>query len=345
MIDLLLRRACVKLTLLLLLSFSGMAFADDLDLAQFSLTQLTSSSAASMQMRLRATLPEDADPNAAVSLPASCELLGRDASVTARTFIVDLLMDCEYSTTGQIQTAWAIDGGVFELVSAEGHSTTLLLSGGRPGALLTIPDWQTIVAQPQPGFWETAWRYLELGTVHVLIGWDHLAFVFCISLLASGMPLLWLITAFTVGHSISLALSHFGLLNLPIAPVEAVIALSVVFMAREALLMHRSHLAANTHAHARSFNWRMGIVAGFGLIHGLGFASVLSGLGVNASETVTALAFFNIGVEIGQVLFVAAVLTSLYLLRKIRLERYMIQAASYGIGAIGVLWTVERVVS
>ena len=87
----------------------------------------------------------------------------------------------------------------------------------------------------------------------------------------------------------------------------------------------------------------MGITAGFGLIHGLGFASVLGGLGVSATDTVVALLFFNIGVEIGQLLFVFTVLVLLMLLRGIRMDQQMIRASAFAVGGLGLFWTVERV--
>jgi len=310
--------------------------ADELDLAQFLMIQQESAE----QFQLIASLPENLDPTAAVSLPDSCSLTSRSYTGNDRAHRVVLNIICSEADAGVIQTRWGSDGAMLKLRLSDGSETSMLLPGGPEGAALRLPDWTAAGNAVTPGFWSTAWRYLELGTVHVLIGWDHLAFVLCLSLLASGSALFWLITAFTLGHSISLALAHFGLLNLPIGPVEAIIALSVVFMAREALLSIR----AKTGQPPRSLNWRIGLTAGFGLIHGLGFASVLSGLGISASETVTALAFFNIGVEIGQILFVCAVLALMAALRTIRVERQSINALTCGVGATGVFWTVERMV-
>jgi len=312
------------------------ALADELDLAQFLMVQQESAT----QFQLIANLPEDIDPAAAVSLPESCSLLNRSYTGNERAYRVVLNFTCSAPNAGLIQTRWGSDGAMLQLQLNDGTHTSMLLAGGPEGAVIRLPDWVAAGSAVTPGFWSTAWRYLELGTVHVLIGWDHLAFVLCLSLLASGLSLLWLISAFTLGHSISLALAHFGLLNLPIGPVEAIIALSVVFMAREALLMKRAQAGQP----ARSLNWRIGLTAGFGLIHGLGFASVLSGLGISATETVTALAFFNIGVEIGQILFVFAVLAVMFALRSIRIERQSVHALTCAVGAIGVFWTVERVI-
>lgn len=196
-----------------------------------------------------------------------------------------------------------------------------------------------IAVPAAPGMVQSAMHYLYLGAVHVLMGWDHLAFVFCLTLLARGLSLLGLITAFTVGHSLSLGLAHFGLIKLPVAPVEAVIALSIVFMAREAWLCR----VPGTAGAAGSARSRLLITAFFGLIHGLGFASVLGDLGVSSSQRALALIFFNAGVEVGQVAFVLAAVALGLVVRTISLERWLLPGLTAGIGGTGVFWTLERV--
>jgi len=185
---------------------------------------------------------------------------------------------------------------------------------------------------------DTATDYLWQGVVHILIGWDHLAFVLCLCLLASGLSqLLWAITLFTVGHSLSLGLGFFGLVSLPLPPVEAVIALSIVFVARDAWL--------------RSEGWETGklaramlpLVAIFGLIHGLGFAAVLQALGVAGDERLAALAFFNIGVEIGQLGFVAVVMSLRAAIARFAWAPLVDRAALLCAGVIGGYWTLERI--
>jgi len=121
--------------------------------------------------------------------------------------------------------------------------------------------------------------------------------------------------------------------------------LSVVFMARDAFF-HQSARFRSTQALSRpelTYRWRVILTALFGLVHGLGFASVLDGLGVSASDTLTALAFFNIGVELGQIAFVLTVLAIIWLLRRVHIERLMVPAATCVVGAMGVFWTLERV--
>lgn len=229
---------------------------------------------------------------------------------------------------------------VFLLASLHGGNVFADYIDSEQLTLYPTDDALSMVSDPvDPGVVQTAMHYLYLGAVHVLIGWDHLAFVFCLTLLASGLSLIGLITAFTLGHSLSLGLAHFGLIQLPVAPVEAIIALSIVFMAREAWLC-RVPGSVGAAGSARS---RPLITAFFGLIHGLGFASVLGDLGVSSSQRALALVFFNAGVEVGQVAFVLAVVALGLVVRKVSLQQWLLPGLTAGIGGMGVFWTLERV--
>ena len=168
------------------------------------------------------------------------------------------------------------------------------------------------------------WDFVWLGVTHILDGADHLAFVACLCMLVRGSALLALVTAFTVGHSVSLALSYFGVIHLPAAPVEAVIALSVAFMAREALV-----------GTDRSNGRYLAVVAFFGVLHGLGFASALQDLGIPRSDRLMALASFNGGVEVAQLMFVVVLTT---------LRRWRVPIL-YAAGTLGMFWTFERIAS
>jgi hypothetical protein len=335
-----LRLLCANVLTVFALMLAGVpaALAHYLDLAQFSIYQKLGTS-----FRLDVSLPINLDPLSPVSWPAGCSVLDRADSTVGNSVSVSFDVVCEQTSPGIIQTRWGRDGALLELHLLDGTITSTMLPGGRLGAAITVPDWDIAALQEPDGFLKTAWRYLELGTVHVLIGLDHLAFVLCLAMMARGIPLVWLISAFTLGHSVSLALAHFGLLNVPIVPVEAVIALSVVFMAREALLAQKAQTSDIGRTETQSLRWRMGLTAGFGLIHGLGFASVLGSLGVSASQTIVALAFFNIGVEVGQLLFVFTVLGVLWLVRRINLDQQLIRASAFAVGGLGIFWTLERI--
>ena len=183
--------------------------------------------------------------------------------------------------------------------------------------------------------------YLRLGIEHILLGVDHLLFVFGLLLLSKGFRLLLkTITSFTVGHSISLALATLGVLNVPAAPLNAAIALSIVFLAAELVRARRGEQSVTIRR-----PWLVSF--GFGLIHGLGFASALVSLGLPESAVPLALLFFNIGVEIGQVLFILVVLALLASWRKIelRLPQWGGPLPAYAMGSISAVWFVGRFVA
>jgi len=174
-------------------------------------------------------------------------------------------------------------------------------------------------------------RYLELGVEHILTGWDHLAFVLTLCLIASGLRLLKLVSAFTVGHSMTLALATLGVVHVPIPPTEACIALSIAFMARAAV-------RRGTVPHGA------GLVFGFGLLHGLGFATALAESGIDRSEFFVGLVTFNLGVECGQLMFVAVVFAVAFLGRYLTLDlrQQLATATGYGLGVLGAFWTLQR---
>jgi hypothetical protein len=184
-----------------------------------------------------------------------------------------------------------------------------------------------------PTRWEIVRQYLGLGYTHILPkGADHILFVLGLFLLSAHLkPVLVQVTAFTVAHSITLGLSIYGVLSLPPAIVEPLIALSIAYVAVENLVTGRLHA------------WRVLVVFLFGLLHGLGFAGVLRELGLPRSEFLTALLSFNVGVEIGQlsVIAVAALLLWPAFSRPWYRQRIAIPL-SIAIAAIGVYWTVTR---
>ena len=190
------------------------------------------------------------------------------------------------------------------------------------------------------GSWlDAAGRYTALGVEHILLGIDHLLFVLCLLLIVQGpWMLVKTITAFTVAHSMTLGLATLGLVHVPQRPVEAVIALSIVFLAAEIL-----HARQGRFGLAYRYPW---VVAfGFGLLHGLGFAGALSEIGLPQGEIPVALLFFNVGVEIGQLLFVLAFV----LLRQAlaRLEFHWPRAARlmpvYLVGVVASYWLLQRI--
>ena len=203
------------------------------------------------------------------------------------------------------------------------------LTPGRPQA--TIPARQ--------GGWEVAATYLKLGVEHILLGIDHLLFVLALILIAPNTrQLILAITAFTVAHSITLAAATLGFVNVPAPPVEAAIALSIAFVAAEIIRAREGRAGIAARA-----PWVVAFA--FGLLHGFGFAGALSEVGLPAGNIPVALLFFNVGVEIGQLLFVALVLglAALFQLARRPLPRWATLAPPYLIGSLAMFWVIQRV--
>lgn len=196
------------------------------------------------------------------------------------------------------------------------------------------------VAAASPGAWDVVKSYTLLGIEHIWQGIDHLLFVLGLVLLVdSRRKLLLTITAFTIAHSITLALATLGVLRVPGPPVEAIIALSIVFVAAEILHRQQGRTSLATHK-----PWL--VAFSFGLLHGLGFAGALAEVGLPQNSIPLALLFFNIGVEIGQLLFVAALLAGGALLLRLagrRDPRPGIVVAAYAIGGVASYWVFERI--
>jgi hypothetical protein len=183
--------------------------------------------------------------------------------------------------------------------------------------------------------------YWRMGTMHILEGVDHLLFVLALLLIVNGFrPLLRAVTAFTVAHSITLAMATLGVIHVPSAPTEAIIALSILFLAAEIVHKHNGQIGLTE-------RWPWVIAFLFGLFHGLGFAGALSEIGVPQAEVPLALLMFNVGVETGQVMFIGVVLSLLALLRRLPLTvpAGAWRVAPYAIGSLAAFWTIQRVMS
>jgi hypothetical protein len=187
--------------------------------------------------------------------------------------------------------------------------------------------------------WTIAGSYWKIGTIHILEGYDHLLFVLALLLI---IPNLWMlfqtITAFTFAHSISLALATLGIVDMPGAPTEAVIALSILFLAVEIV-----HSREGRVTFTERYPWVVALV--FGLVHGLGFAGALAEVGLPQQEIPLALLMFNVGVETGQVLFVCVVLALIAVFKRLPVNWPAggWRLLPYTIGSIAAFWTVQRI--
>lgn len=186
---------------------------------------------------------------------------------------------------------------------------------------------------------QVAWSYLVLGIEHILGGVDHLLFVLALLLIVrGGRRIIATITAFTLAHSITLVAATLGWVHVPGPPVEAMIALSIVFVAAE--IVHGLRGKPGLTARAP---WVVAFT--FGLLHGFGFAGALAEVGLPQKAIAVALLMFNVGVEIGQLIFVAVAVTAMALLARLPLQRrsWMPYAMPYAIGMVAMYWVIERV--
>lgn len=258
-------------------------------------------------------------------------------------------------TQGASVTRWTVEipgGLVGKSIAFEGRSISridilvrLARQDGTEQLERLNPALPQFTAIASPGPFEVITSYTWLGIEHILLGIDHLLFVAALVMLVRGRrQLLLTITAFTVAHSITLALATLGVINVPGPPVEAVIALSIAFVAVEIIRRHNGHPSI-----ASEKPWL--VAFSFGLLHGLGFAGALAEVGLPQNSIPLALLFFNVGVEIGQLLFVAALLLSAAAFQRVRAHftsnpvdpRFTVVLPAYAIGGLASFWLFERI--
>ncbi|MEN8727522.1 MAG: HupE/UreJ family protein, partial [Sulfurovum sp.] len=191
-------------------------------------------------------------------------------------------------------------------------------------------------------FWDVAKTYTIIGIEHILFGIDHLLFVFALLIIVTGFRrLVGTITAFTLAHSITLVAATLGWMSVPQAPVEAVIALSILFLAVEIIHSQQGKIGL-----AEKSPWLIAFI--FGLLHGFGFAGALAEVGLPQQAIPQALLFFNVGVELGQLMFVMAVLCVGWLVKKVLAQELLDKGEltiAYIIGSLSAFWLFERTYS
>ena len=208
--------------------------------------------------------------------------------------------------------------------------------------------WTTIARPSQPWieiaasqtWWEVMGTYIVEGMRHILFGADHLLFVLGLLLIVKNRwMLLKTVTAFTVAHSITLAIATLGYAEAPVLPLNAAIALSILFLGPEIVRSWRGETSFTIETNHGW--WRFA----FGLLHGFGFASALTSAGLPRSELPLALVSFNVGVEIGQLGFIALVLAleRSFRVLEIRWPRWVQALPGYTVGSLGAFWTIQRV--
>ncbi len=245
----------------------------------------------------------------------------------------------------KIERTGGLDGATVRIEAPDGRFRDALASihrlDGRHTTGRITPERPTLVIDPAPGWTRLAATYLMLGIEHILLGFDHLLFVLGLLLIVDGTRMLVkTITAFTLAHSLSLAIATFRIVEVPEGPLNACIALSILFLGPEIVRKWRGG-----ESFTRRHPWVVAFA--FGLLHGIGFASGLAVTGLPHASIPLALLWFNLGVEAGQLAFVFIVLAMQRSWKSISLRWPLAlrRAPGYAIGILGAFWTIDRLVA
>ena len=258
-----------------------------------------------------------------VIFPDMCNLKGSEPFIQGKYIIEKITLECNETIKGKFIEIINLSVLTDALVTINFKEDTFegLINVQRNK--IEIP----LVEQYYP----TAYLYLGVG--HLFDGLDHILFIFGLLFCISGLVnIIKTITAFTIAHSITLGLSVFSIISLPQATVEALIALTIVYLALE---ISKSNLKLKT---------PLMMAFGFGLLHGLGFASALMDIGIANNQMLLSLLFFNIGIELAQIALIPIPLFFIYLSKRFDLSNHLKILASYSIGGMGFYWFIDRVI-
>lgn len=318
--------------LLLCVGPLSQAFAHE---SQPGLLQLTQQDTSRFEVVWRAPIYYGKPHPASLQLPANWKTVGHP---TTRQLSDSAL----HQRVVEIDTP-SIHGSVIRLPGLEATITDVLVRvefvDGTHFSTILKPDQPWVSIEGQRSAWQVAWDYTLLGIEHILSGIDHLLFVLALLLIVSGVRrLVWTVTSFTLAHSITLAAATLGWVWVPGPPVEAVIALSILFLASELVKINRGEQSLTAR-----YPWLVAFT--FGLLHGFGFAGALTQVGLPQNEIPLALLMFNVGVELGQLMFVMLMLGIIVALGRLRVQwpDWSRQLPAYAIGSMAGLWFVERV--
>ncbi|PHR55324.1 MAG: hypothetical protein COA43_15625 [Robiginitomaculum sp.] len=275
--------------------------------------------------------------NLEVLLPEKCIISSKRRTPPTRKFTIETWkLDCTLSPQPT-----SLRGERLHIEGLEKTLTDVLVRvswiDGETTTTRLTPDKTSYIFSSSQNIIHTVKTYFSLGFEHILGGIDHLLFILAVLLLVTRKNILWTLTAFTLGHSITLALASLDIVRLNPNLVELLIAMSIVLMSYEAVRRHRGYTGL-------TFDHPWVVTFCFGLLHGFGFAGALRDIGLPQNDLAAALLFFNIGVEAGQILCVVIVglLTLLPFLKMIFKHKTGLIFTSYLIGIIAIFWTFQR---
>lgn len=324
----------VRFLLLLLLAsgFTSVARADDLQPGYLEIRE-RETAAHQYKITWKAPIRPGLAARVVPVFPNDCKATEPVRSVDTAALLARWDIDCSEALAGR-----SVRLSGMENTPADALLRYQSVNGITQAARLTPASPSAVIMQ-KADRWQVARTYFVTGVEHILMGYDHLLFVLCLVLLLNGA---WrvaaTVTAFTIAHSLTLVATTLELISVPGPPVEATIALSIVFLAVEIVKRKPGELRLS-----ERFPWVVAFL--FGLLHGFGFAGALAEIGLPQGEVPMALLTFNLGVEAGQLVIVAVAMLVLWALHRIH-ALYAARAqlvSAYAIGGIAVMWFLQRV--
>ncbi len=308
--------------------------ADELKLSYLEIKEIKSKY---YSVQLKLPTKEDKKLPIELRMPKDCSItLPKTSRLTNNSYLENWYINCTKSLT---DTMLSIKG-----LKSTGSDLLLrleLLSGASHSKLLN-PSESSYYVPKVASSWEVVQTYTWLGITHILLGFDHLLFVFALLFIVKSMRrLLWTVTAFTIAHSLTMAVATLGVITMPQSPVEAIIALSILFLAMEIIHEKQGKIGL-----ASRYPWIIAFI--FGLLHGFGFAGALAEIGLPQQAVTLALIFFNLGVELGQLMFIATIVLIILLLQQLNypslLNKFQTMIV-YTMGGVSSFWLIERTLS
>ena len=313
-----------------IVALSGAAMAHEVRPAYLELREL---GAERFAMVWKVPAQGDLRFGVALALPARCARVGEsDESWTGDAYVEHATLDCRGGLDGERIAISGLSATVIDVLVRVGRDD------GSAQVVRLTPSSPAFTVVAAPGALGVAETYVDLGIEHILFGIDHLLFVLALLILVGATRRLFAtVTAFTVAHSVTHAAATLGIVHVPQRAVEAVIALSIMFVAANIL-----HGAEGRPGLTSRRPWLVAFT--FGLLHGLGFAGALAEIGLPPQAIPLALVSFNLGVELGQLAFIAAMLGLGALAGRIRIAwpAWSWYLPPYAIGSVAAYWTIQR---
>ena len=321
-------------SLLLLFLFCTFSIADEIKLSYLEIKEIKLQH---YSLLLKLSTKDNKKLPIQMLMPKECSLtLPKTSHLVKSTYLDRWQMKCNEGLAGKTLFIEGLKNtGTDILLRLE------LLSGVSHSKLLS-PSKSSYRVPKDSSSWQIVQTYTWLGITHILLGFDHLLFVFALLLIVKNMRrLLWTITAFTLAHSLTMIIATLGIVHLPSAPVEAIIALSILFLAMEIIHEKQGKIGLTSR-----YPWIIAFI--FGLLHGFGFAGALAEIGLPQQAITLALIFFNIGVELGQLMFVATIVLIVVMLQRLTYPALLNKLQTvvvYMIGGVSSFWLIERTLS